>query len=479
MNDEPLTIPASLHAGLDDTAANDDTTEFIREPISSAPREAWWRKPTWRIVITTAVLLAVIASIAVGVFASAQPRPNLARIRNGSITLSLTASGVLQGTTYDVDFSGAGTISEIDVKVGQQVSQGDTLAKLDTKSLEDAVNEAQTAVNNAQTQLNDAQTNLNNVQAQTTASVNAAYDQEQQALTGCDKLGDQNQRDQCKQTAQDTYGAAQAQADSQNAAAQAQVDTAQSQVNSAQATLQTAQDNLANATLTAPHNGTVALINGTVGGHPGDTPDGSASTGVFIELVDLSALQLKVNVAEKTVGSVAPSNPVKFTVDTYPGHTFQGSVSGITPLGQASGGTITYPVLIDVDGQTVNGVNLLPGMRCTATIITQQRLNVPLIPISAITYAKQAAPLNGKGALPRSKVQAALTNAQQLLTSLQNQGGDLSQDHPTLAYALGFSKGKYVAIPLVIGLSDGANYEVLAGLSAGQQIVTSQQPIPW
>ncbi|MEO7003297.1 MAG: efflux RND transporter periplasmic adaptor subunit [Ktedonobacterales bacterium] len=478
MNEEPLTIPSSLD-DTPNTLANDETTEeFIREPLASAP-QPWWRKPTWRIVITAVVLLAAIASIAVGVFASAQPRPQLAKITNGAITLSVSASGALQGTTYDVDFSGAGTIAEIDVKVGQQVSQGDTLAKLDTKSLEDGVNEAQTAVNNAQTQLNDAQTNLNKVQAQTTASVNAAYDQEQSALTACNRINDQSQKQQCQQTAQDQYAAAQAQADSQNAAAQAQVDTAQSQVNSAQATLQTAQDNLANATLTAPHNGTVALINGTVGGHPGDTPDGATSTGVFIELVDLSALQLKVNVAEKIVGSVSPSNPVKFTVDTYPGHTFQGSVSGITPLGQLNGNIVNYPVLIDVDGQTVSGVNLLPGMRCTATIITQQRLNVPLIPISAITYAKQAAPLNGKGVLSHGKLLAALASAQQLLTNLQNQGSDLSQDHPTLAYALDFSKGKYTAIPLVIGLSDGKSYEVLAGLDAGQQIVIGQQPIPW
>jgi HlyD family secretion protein len=100
---------------------------------------------------------------------------------------------------------------------------------------------------------------------------------------------------------------------------------------------------------------------------------------------------------------------------------------------------------------------------------------VLLIPSSAVTFASAAADRKHGGFLTAAQTQTAMTAARNLLLELQNSGTDYSQDDPTAAYALQYIKNKWVAQPVVIGLSDGASYEVLAtSLSAGDTIVTGQ-----
>ncbi len=40
---------------------------------------------------------------------------------------------------------------------------------------------------------------------------------------------------------------------------------------------------------------------------------------------------------------------------------------------------------------------------------------------------------------------------------------------------LEYSNGKWTAKPVVLGLTDGQNYEVLAGLVLGEKVVTGQE----
>jgi hypothetical protein len=58
---------------------------------------------------------------------------------------------------------------------------------------------------------------------------------------------------------------------------------------------------------------------------------------------------------------------------------------------------------------------------------------------------------------------------------LQNSSVDYSLDHPAPAYVVALVKGKWVAQPVVLGLTDGRNYEVLDGLVQGDKVATSEQ----
>ncbi len=414
------------------------------------------------------LLLLLVAALIFVIVRNLPPNLHYARVSTGDIAVSFMTTGTLRSATYGANFVEPGRLAEIDVTVGQQVTQGQTLAKLDTKLLNDAVNTAQAAVNAAQTQLADAQTTQSNVQAQGDAAVSAAASQEQNAINGC-KNKPSSQQAACIQAAEDAYAAVQAQANAQNAAAQQAVNTAQSSLSQAQANLQQAQDALSAATLTAGHSGTISAINAAVG----DTVGGAGTS--FITITDLGSMQVLANVNVAQVGGITQDTVFRLVVPSVGKQQFGGTLEGVSPIGQQSHGVLYYPVLIDVDMQSTNGANLLPGMTANVRVITQQRTGVLLIPASAVNFAQSAGNPKFGGFLPHSQVAAAQKKANQLLLDLQNSGAVSPDDNPTASYVLEYSNGKWTAKPVVLGLTDGQNYEVLAGLVLGEKVVTGQE----
>lgn len=454
----------------------DDVPTMPDLPTSEgkSPRGPWWRQRRWIVALSVAlVVILLIGGLAtVAAIRHAHVVYRTAKVAQGTIQLAVSATGPVQGTIYNLNFSGNGTIAEIDVTLGQQVTSGQVLARLNATSLQDAVAQAQAQVDAAQTALNNANTNQTNVQAQTQAQVTAAYDQEQVSIQKCN--GDQN----CINAAESQYGQAQADADAQNAAADAQVNTAQAQLASAQAALQTAQDNANNAVLTAPHDGTVAAINGAVGGVPGIPAGGASSTttgastggNVFIQIADLSTLQVVASVNEADIGTVALNNSVTFTVGAYPGKTFSGTVSAISPVGQTVSNVVTFPVTITITPASLQAARLLPGMTASVSIITVQRPGVLLVPASAVGFARTAAN-PALGFFTASQVSKTLAQAQALVSQVESLDPSSVSDNPQPAYLVKQVKGKLTLVPVVLGITDGTVYEVITGLTQGDTIV--------
>jgi multidrug efflux pump subunit AcrA (membrane-fusion protein) len=334
-------------------------------PTSTASSQRKRGKGGW--IAAIAILLLVII---LGALAFTLLRPNAASraiyqdqtVIQGNLQMTVSATGPIQGTTYNADFLVTGKISEIDVSVGQHVKAGQTLAKLDTSTLPSNANQS-------------------------------------------------------------------------------------------------------NAVLTAPHDGTITVINGAIGA---SSSVGNSSTH-FIQIVDTSSLQIVAAVNETDIGKVVVGNTAQFTINAYGNQHFSGTVNAIAPQGQTVSNVVTYPVTINVDMNSIKGLNVLPSMTANITITTQSRSNVLLIPVSAVNFAQSAA---SQGLVSQSQVANALTQARQKLLDLQNTGSD-AQDNPSPAFVLVPQNGQLVAVPIVLGLSDGMLYEILSGLSEGQTIATS------
>src|SRR5947209_793373 len=165
--------PGSEDLDLPSFADDEDRDED--EKIEAAQKRARRR----RRYITIAVVLLIIILVPVIFFATRGLRMRrvtyqFRQVTQGNIALVVSATGPVQGTIYNADFLATGRVSEIDVKLGQSVNAGQTLAKIDNTALEDALKQAQAslqqqkdfgtqdAINVAQDQVNTAQHNLDN-----------------------------------------------------------------------------------------------------------------------------------------------------------------------------------------------------------------------------------------------------------------------------------------------------------------------------
>ena len=160
---------------LDLPSFADDEERDEDEKIEATQKRARRR----RRYITIAVVLLIIILVPVIFFATRGLRMRrvtyqFRQVTQGNIALVVSATGPVQGTIYNADFLATGRVSEIDVKLGQSVNAGQTLAKIDSTALEDALKQAQAslqqqkdfgtqdAINVAQNQVNTAQHNLDN-----------------------------------------------------------------------------------------------------------------------------------------------------------------------------------------------------------------------------------------------------------------------------------------------------------------------------
>lgn len=291
------------------------------------------RRRAWLIVVSSVVLLALIGGgvlIYMQRTQSSQVQYRTVPLSIGNLTKTVSASGpLLAKAEYDMNFSTAGQIKEIDVHVGQRVGTGQVLAKLNAPNLAIAVAQAQLTVNNAQETYDTA---YNNGDAQTT------------------------------------------------------LDADYNSLQSAQLQLQSAQNSLAAATLTAPGNATVAAINGIVG----QTTGSSSSTSSLIVLLNTSGFTITASVNEADIANVQINQPARFSVTAYPSQSFTATVSSISMVGTTVSGVVSYPVTLTVNMNNVGNVRLYPGMTATANITTAQRIGALLVSNSAFTFTTTA-----------------------------------------------------------------------------------------
>ncbi len=267
--------------------------------------------------------------------ASQATRTRLVAATRGTVSQTVSASGsVASSATANASFATSGTVTEVDVKVGDVVTKGQVLAKVDPTA--------------AQASLNTAKANLTAAKAALTRAQNNSAD----AAT--------------------------------IASAEAQVATAQAGVTSAQTTVN-------GTVLTAPIAGTVTAVNGAVGsssGSTGSSSGGSGSTGSsssgFVQLADLTKLQINASFAEADATKLKAGQAAQITWSALSGTRATGTVSTISPTATTSNNVNSYAVVIGLD-TLPEGVRL--GQSTTAVVTIAEVQNAVRIPSTALRTA--------------------------------------------------------------------------------------------
>ena len=182
-------------------------------------------------------------------------------------------------------------------------------------------------------------------------------------------------------------------------------DDAQENVTNAKLSLEDARNNLESKqqaledyTIKSPIDGTIIeqnvkvgdkLSNGTVTGSSSSSSSSSGSSSSsssssssgMCKIYDLSYLTMDISVDELDVSEVKVGQKVTITADAVEGKTYEGVVTNVSLSGTTSNGVTAYPVTVKItetDG-------LLPGMNVDAKIVVESVSNVLTIPVSAVS----------------------------------------------------------------------------------------------
>lgn len=143
-----------------------------------------------------------------------------------------------------------------------------------------------------------------------------------------------------------------------------------------QRALDTARETLANCVITAPFDGIIASINIK----NGDEISSGASVATIITGNQIASITLnEVDIAQVEAGQRAT-----LSFSAIDGLTVTGRVAEVGVMGSVSQGVVSYEVIIALD--EVNS-QVKPGMSASATLITQIKQNVLLVPLTAVKIA--------------------------------------------------------------------------------------------
>ena len=147
------------------------------------------------------------------------------------------------------------------------------------------------------------------------------------------------------------------------------------------------------------------------------------------QIIDMSSLEIELNVDEYDVTAVAPGQEVQVNV-LAPDVRFTGSVTALDKNGTASGGLSYYTATVAFDAVE----NVYPGMQVSAKVLKEQAENVVLLRQDAVQFDDYNKPY------------------------VLVRGADgKSVEHKSVT----------------VGVSDGMNCEITSGLNAGDTVLKS------
>ena len=368
-----------------------------------------------------------------------------AQAQVGDLKETVTATGTLKGLdSVDVGAQISGKLTKINVDFNDHVTVGEVLAEIDPVQLQSRVDQSRAQVNAAEASLVLAKA----TQAQTKAQYLRSVDLSQKGLISSKDLDA-------------------AKADAERATAS--ISSATAQATLARASLKDAATSLSYAVIRSPIDGIVLsrLV------EPGQTVAATMSAPVLFTLArDLTQLRLYVDIDEADVGKVKEGQDASFLVDAWNNHGFASKVLSVHNLPTTGQTVVTYQAVLSVDN---NERLLRPGMTATATITTDERKAVLLVPNAALRFSPPAKTSSSGGGIPflsgmpggpprtggggnRQKTAAN----KKIITAADSQG---------LVYVLEDNRPKRTVVE--IAGTDGERTEIKSGLSAGTAVITS------
>ncbi|MDB6023970.1 MAG: efflux transporter, family, subunit [Verrucomicrobiales bacterium] len=372
----------------------------------NAPRE----KSRLPLVVGVSILIVLMGGLALWF-----NRPKIATVR--TVTVRESASGgdktLLNASGYVTARREATVSSKITAKVievlveeGMKVDAGQVLARLDASNLEKSFNLSEAQAEAARKSLDETKANLTQAESELKRTTRLAKDQ----------VASQSDLDRAEALAKSL---------------QARLDRQQADVAVAEREVAVWKQQLDDAVIRAPFAGIVTSKNAQPGEMISPMSSGGFTRTGICTLVDMSSLEIEVDVSESYINRVEAGQPVEATLDSYPDLRIPAKVIAIIPTADRQKATVKVRVGFDKLDPRV-----LPDM---GVKVAFQRAD-----------AGQAAPVQAAGSvLPK--------------TAVHQSGG---QDVVWLV-----RDGRVERRAVKIGMTRGDDVTIIAGVSDGDRVV--------
>jgi HlyD family secretion protein len=341
-------------------------------------------------------------------------------VERGQVRSLIVAAGTLRPVvTTNISTQISGQVAEVLVDFNDQVSKNQLLARLDPQTFAARVREAEAELEVAQAELASRESAVIKAKAQErqkeaqrevaeseATSQRARHEEAQRTLKRKRALAARGGvSDSDLQAAETELASATARlqgaegalrvADAEIAAARAETamagslaENGRATIRQRQAALEAAQVNLDRTEIRAPLDGVV--IRRDV--EEGQTVAASLQAPTLFALAqDLTRMRIETYVDEADIGRLRVGQPAVFTVDAYPGRSFEGRVTAIHKAPNLVQNVVTYTVLVDADNPDLA---LFPGMTAVVRIVVEEIEDVLRIPNPALRFVPRE-PLAG------------------------------------------------------------------------------------
>jgi len=299
------------------------------------------KRRTLIIIICVVVIFIVLGVVFGGRARRETTPPDTVAVTRGDIVRTVLVDGslVMPNKAY-LSFGVTGTVKEVLVDEGNNVTKDKVLARLDTPSLNSSVEMAELQVEIAEEQ------------------VKAARAQYEIAEINLDE---------------GVLGVSEDVLELQVDIAKANWETAELNLEIAELSLESAELNLEKAEIVAPFDGWVSDISIT----EGEEMSTAALATPAISLVDTSDIEMRGFIDEIDIAIVQLGQEAKILLDALPDEEVKGSVAFISPVGTILAGVVSYDTTITLENPVEE---LRDGMSATAEVIIERRDDVLLIP---------------------------------------------------------------------------------------------------
>lgn len=426
-------------------------------------------KPT-KLIMAAVIAIALIAAGWYFLKPKEQPPQYItAEVTQGDIESSVLATGILEATKMvSVGAQVSGQVRQMYVELGDQVKQGQLIARIDSVRQENDLKTAEASIKNQMAQLAVRQANL--------AKVEAEYNR-QKAMY-----------------AQDATSRSELESAFANyKTAQADITAINAQIEQSRLTLATAKEDLGYTQIVAPMDGTIVAIVT----EEGQTVNANQSAPTIVKLAKLDTMTIKAEISEADVMKVEEGQTVYFTTLGNNEKKIYAKLRQVEPApnsintdsntsGSSSSSAVYYNALFDVPNEDGK---LRIDMTAQVYIVLDEAKNVLTIPAAAIQSSNRPARAN-RGEGSRGEGSRSEANPAARPETESTQGNRPAAERPA---RLNLSDAEIALIeqgkaqramvrvlqadgtakptPVLIGLNNRATAQVIKGLKRGDQVV--------